>query len=885
MLDWNITGTSLQTNRKKRPASANIRRPTTTRSSSRFGSRRPLTARTRQPVIRPFSHYSGRRTPHQPFSARNSTHNSTNNASKQQNQRIRNNRHRPWHGSSRDKRTITSPHPPPPPPPPSRPSTATVPRTTEARTTASNKVLQPSSDLLNLLAGFGLNQFYSERSPSYVHPADSTNTNDTTTGTTTSSLPMKQLPRNEASFQELQEALRIWLHEIDQTSFQSFAVFCEYKLRRSTSQASQWSSPNAFGTSVAWICLLRAAESLPNYRGLFEALAQTIGPSIYCNYDQVTTKLLYDGGEDDAWTLFDSETYYNRSKRMGNEIVQLRHSLNSMLESLKKLKGELTEQSLFSSLGLVSETFRDSSNSAAVLMSREWKQKQLLKHQCNLQNNSSNNKKDNIVVHIKEEVSDIEVVMRSLSSMTDKTLETFMTDVATNRNEFVSVNLLSDLFGISPTSSRNSFISVFWRLLHHTEKAKLLSTIPIRLRDENLRDTLEQIVLQSELPYATSDTNVQVNQQPMEYQAEGGQADVQQVNITTSMSDSTIIKFVKHACQAAIIANESESREFLHRMMCALEMLRVGEQQMSASSSVELPNDPQSVIESRAREIVRLWHVEKDKCEKIQDQLIQVKEELIEANASVRTMARVQSKMNEYKYSSTQIRSEENGVSVEMDASINGGKVVWPILHHTAHPRRHSLHRIIDRYYEEETIRTGGYVASTSRFGNNKRDHSDIISLEEVHSAIATFYNSALMSAGVGSKMYSMAEIMKLHLLCEYGEIQMAIEHCQRIDIALRTFHQTDQRCHLFAMLCGSVEGNSFLNRPETSQFVATALAHMMKASVVEGITCVQDMFEIPTSEEEATKTFHCDRAKTVVRNLFRVQGEDKLENHVSCRS
>ena len=729
-----------------------------------------------------------------------------------------------------------------------------------------------------------MDQFYSDRTTSVaIDPTPAT-----TTTTTTTTTPLFQ---NDASLRELQEALRIWLHEIDQTSFQSFAVFCEYKLRRSASQSSQWSSPNAFGTSVAWVCLMRAAESMPNYRGLFEALAQTIGPSIYCDYDQITTQLVCDGGENDAWTLFDSETYYQRSKTMEREINQLRDSLTMMLDSSKQLKTQLTAKTMFSALGMASETFNHSSNYAVTLLARTWKQRQPPQQSSNQGNkgNKGNNETGanggtGTIATVKEKISDLETVMRSISSMTNKKLEIFMTDVASYRNEFVSVHLLTDFFGTAPASSRISFISIFWRFLHHTEKEQLLNTIPIRSRDKNLRETLENILLESGLPHpnrhrrvvgTNANETVGTTLETMETSfVDDGKQPEHTPTASRTMTDTTLITFVKHACQSATIANESESREFLHRMMCALEMLRVGEQQMKAAS-IDLPNDPQNAIESKARDIVRLWHVEQDKCQKLQLALNEVKEELQDTKTSVRTMARVQSKINEYNMSSSEIRSEENGVAV--DLSIHGRKVVWPILHHTSHSRRHSLHRVIDCFYEEETLRTGGRSNPSTSTNTSSTTHH--MSLEEIHSAIASFYNVALLSAGVGSQMYSMAEIMKLHLVCEYGEPHMAIAHCQRIDVALRNFYQTDQRCHLFAMLCGSVEANSFLNRPETSQFVVTALAHMMKASVLDGIASVQDMFEMSNENDvdgTQTNVFHCERAKMVVRNLFQMKGRNE---------
>ena len=50
----------------------------------------------------------------------------------------------------------------------------------------------------------------------------------------------------------------------------------------------------------------------------------------------------------------------------------------------------------------------------------------------------------------------------------------------------------------------------------------------------------------------------------------------------------------------------------------------------------------------------------------------------------------------------------------------SGGSMEWPILHHTNKPRQHSLHRLIDSFFEEETLRNGGHLdpASTGKGGS-----------------------------------------------------------------------------------------------------------------------------------------------------------------------
>ena len=107
---------------------------------------------------------------------------------------------------------------------------------------------------------------------------------------------------------------------------------------------------------------MRAAMELPHYQGLFEALAQTIGPAVYCNDNTLATQLLGDGSEDDAWVLFEAETHFDRARRMQQDISQLQGTLEKLLDATRAVKDTLTTQSMFSALGVVSETLRAASD-------------------------------------------------------------------------------------------------------------------------------------------------------------------------------------------------------------------------------------------------------------------------------------------------------------------------------------------------------------------------------------------------------------------------------------------------------------------------------------------------------------------------------------------
>ena len=653
-------------------------------------------------------------------------------------------------------------------------------------------------------------------------------------------------------------------------------------------------APNSFGASVAWVCLLRAAKSLPNYRGLFEALAQALGSSVYCDYDTLSSQLSGEGDESDAWLMFEAETHFGRSRVMEKEAYRLQRALDLVMESIRNAKSELENRSMFSALGVVSDLLRDASNQAVQALEKqkrrvesetERKQKVMSPEEEEDDEDDEEENKENKENkrELKEVVTDSEMVMHYFNELDNNNLHHFMSDIAKHRKNFVSASLLSDLFGTASSTSRLTFLSILWRLLNHKEKNSFLSTVPVRQRDSGLREQLESLLQSSGVPRGERKKKEKTREEGNgdDVEEDDDDDDVEEESSTMPYADTVLLHWVEYACQAAKSAADSESQIFLHQMMCALEMIPVGEQQIS--KNLQVPVGAMSLLECQAREIVRQLHVERSKGATLQVQVQELREELIETKASVRTMASVQAKLNEY--ANTDIRSDDHGVEVSVDyvqggdaSSRDGGghaskTVQWPILHHTSNPRRHSLHRMIDDFFEEETLRNGGraYVGAGANNNNNNAvtGISDVVPLEEMYASMTSCYDCALLA----DVNYPMATIVKLQLVSECGDPHLAIEHCKRFDHALRARYKTDQRCHLFAMLCGSIQGSSFLSRAETNQFVVTTLAHMMKEGVVDGATSIHDIFETMADGKRA-RLFHYDRAETVVRNLFRVRND-----------
>ena len=99
----------------------------------------------------------------------------------------------------------------------------------------------------------------------------------------------------------------------------------------------------------------------------------------------------------------------------------------------------------------------------------------------------------------------------------------------------------------------------------------------------------------------------------------------------------------------------------------------------------------------------------------------------------------------------------------------------------------------------------------------NNLKSQDVLSVEELRSEIVSVYDQALLM-GARNK-YALSQIVKFKMLSEYGDEGLAIEYCRRIDYAVQAYQETDLRCHLFGVVCGSLHSCSFLSRPETTRF------------------------------------------------------------------
>jgi hypothetical protein len=744
----------------------------------------------------------------------------------------------------------------------------------------------PSADLLEKLKSYGIDDTFSQHN----QPTDFTSFHVSAPNTTPASHPVVQAqmhsrpsrstaplmaparvghasdgslqysgsapPRlREATQQELLECLRAWLHESQNKSFQSFSVYCEYKLRRSTAQASEWASPNQFQVVVAWLCLMQCAVSMPHYSGLLEALAQNLGGSVFTDYEDLVARLDGDGCEDDAWLLFDAETHFSRSRRLEVRVEKLQTALADLMQASSRAKDELAARSMFSALGTVTEILRASIDGAGVVISGEggdW----------NANNQGKDGEGDADLAGTAMSTTSNDdgagagpagdathlFQVAAITQMDSKTIRNLVTDIASHRDDFSTAPMLSNLFGSTLPRDRRDFVFTLWRMLHRTEKDVLLLSMPMHARDGGLRNTLESILAEHGMMPSSSSSFSSTS--PNESNSKG------------SVPDRSLLGAIDQACRAAKRSGSTESKEFLFTMMCALGMVKVGEQNMSAAT-FELPRDPHGAIESRAREVTRLWHVAQDEAEGMREELETTHADLTDMKASIRSMSKIQARLNEYGQASG-IRSSDapRSKSGALEAAVVDGQrnmAEWPILHHTNLPRCHSLKRLVDSYFEERMLR--------SNIAANSLHSQDLMSVEELRSEIVAVYDQALL---LGTRnTYALSQIIKFHMISEYSDERLAIEHCRRIDYALQAYQQTDLRCHLFGVVCGSLHSCSFLNRPETTRFIATVLAHMMENQVMgdNNVTCVADLFG---STEIAMQA---DRAERVVRNVFGTTG------------
>ena len=651
----------------------------------------------------------------------------------------------------------------------------------------------------------------------------------------------------EASREEMLKCLQTWLHEDDTKRFQSFAVYCEYKLRRSVAQASDWVSPNQFEVVVAWVCLMQCAVSMPHYSGLMKLLAHNLGGSIFSDFEAVMAKATGDGCENDAWLFMcGAETHFTRSRKLEVMSRELHGALLSLMEALARAQDNLAGKSMFSALGLLSDAVSHAIHHARSVISQ--------KYGNGINKNSKDNDEDVTKdVDAGDELSgDALAEVAAITQMDSCVIQNLVSDIASHRNDFSTSTLLSNLFSSTSTKERRLFVVDLWKILHRSERDTLVSSIPLYARDGEMRANLKSILSEHGLLPADEDGE----------------------HSKAKLSDHSLLGAINQACRAVKKSSGKKTKEFLITMMGALGMLKVGEHNMNAES-FELPRDPQGMIESRAREVARLLNVARDQIDSMRDDLENAHKELSETKASIRNMAKIQARLNDYKESTGVIsyvsQNSAGPPSSNLDSQDTSdvATVEWPILNVTNCPNHHSLKCLIDKYYEEQVLRSNVRP-------NNMQPHG-LIPVEELRNEIAGIYNQALLLGSQNS--YSLAQIMKLHFLSEYGAEDLAVEHCRRIDYAVQTHHQNDARCHLFGVASGIIHPCSFLCRPETLNFIVIMLAHMIEKQVMGStVTCVQDLFQQQDSEGTSSSAspagLQVDRAETVVKCIFGLDSE-----------
>ena len=165
--------------------------------------------------------------------------------------------------------------------------------------------------------------------------------------------------RDKPSLAHLKFLFHRWIYdnEIDRSSFSSFAVFCEYKLRQGLTSTEKYEGTNPLRTSIVSMCIDRACQEMHNYSGFLTIFAEEFSKAIYVDWEQIKQELHRDGRPSDGEKLFYARTYYEEYERVKTENMIYALRINDFMEIQQNITRELNDRKMVTSLGVVKRHF------------------------------------------------------------------------------------------------------------------------------------------------------------------------------------------------------------------------------------------------------------------------------------------------------------------------------------------------------------------------------------------------------------------------------------------------------------------------------------------------------------------------------------------------
>jgi hypothetical protein len=712
-----------------------------------------------------------------------------------------------------------------------RPQTARI-RTPEVHMTVQTNTVAPSSNLRRPVSA-RLEPHRSTTSKIYKGiPGKALKSELMGEGITETMLEEDSEERKRPTSAELERLLSQWLAdaELGTTAFHSFAVFCEYKMRRGLASTDRWAGANPLRACITGICLDKAATEMPMYKGLLNVFADEFYRSTYIDWDDtLKSKLERNGSSTDAESVFRAKTFSEEYHRLNSENQMLILRVNDFLAVQKNILDEMKQRGMTSGVGIVCRNISNSleTNQISFRYSRAMK-KQVADAKNVVQAQTDDERTAQLDNPSNDHMEHLAVLLDKLN---EQELQELVCDLGVNHANAVTSSVIGTLFRAMNAGERLSFIVSLSSATTEHEKMAWLETLPAGKRDGGLRYILKKILNGEPYENLTQQLCGDEKQQEADKNLLKRIAEIRKSSAKSDYkAHERFIQILMAMLYEGDTDNEDEHKQGLHSPD-------------DVCNKVEKTERLHEKIEQKLSDLIRQSDATHDDCSFLRNKVEMLEHKLKEAhqinlNASV---MKNEIGIIDEKTQKDLETLENTNIDIEKEKGQNDS----PLVKHTTSlfkkekPRRHSFYGILQGEHREEAIARHRRANSPFQKISNddglsaavlpaRADHPPAtklkpFSLSELNFVILDIYQSKIVADSIAdadmARRVHLSEHVRSYYVKMHGTRSFASHHCSHLQRELPLYASTNFRCRLFALLIGTLEPRSYLNHVAATDF------------------------------------------------------------------
>ena len=685
--------------------------------------------------------------------------------------------------------------------------------------------------------------------------------------------------REKPSLTQLKILLKRWMNDddINERAFNSFAVFCEYKLRKGLATTERYIGTNPLRVAITGMCIDRASKEMLNYEGFLSAFADEYFKAIYVNWEDLKLELDRDGNTADGTKLFNAKTYFSEYERIDieNRIYTLR--INDFIRIQNDIMKEMNDRKMITSLGIVKRHFNTLMQISKNTFRRS-KQTDITVQNAKATVDENINK-GNIMNRFDNEnnfnnVNNIDILAEVIDKLDSSSLGELVLDLGMNHSDYVSIEkVLSPLFNVMPAEERYKFILEMSKSMSENEQQVWLETVSTGKRDNGFRFVLRKVLNNEEF-----DKVIPLLRGEDKKQKEIDFALLKAISLLKMKDNHSNTEL--HAKFIKIISamvyedmenqkldddnddDDSEENEIANIVASGMTSTKQNNNKNSEENNNYSIEKVHNVLELKFQEIIRRRRVAEDERDLLKDQLFKLKQNMKSLENEMGEKAQLKSHMRQIEeYGTPQVSSsiraaaaattttttvttgnkvnDENTTAPSENKTTHVEEINQPNLRKQGRARRLSFVGMLqDDAKETILLRHDDNNSANANVNNfntqNKRQSlgenlpliskpKETLSLVECNLIITNIYQDKLISDSHCDKSCrqrsTLGEYTKYFFVKQHGSRSLAIQNSSMLHNALIKHSNDNFRCRVFALLIGSVDPHSYLNRVEATDF------------------------------------------------------------------